>query len=247
MSDLFISNLPPGVTAATPVEKRLLAEYGAMFVAQGVTVPNNIVFRDEEEVSEFQARIHISHDKIGGVDMELQSAAMDALLKAEIVAEQKGLSISPRDSDSARRSYRDTVELWASRVEPALDHWESEQRLDRKDAERIRSLSPYEQVPVILQLEEDGIYFAKDLSKSIIYSVAPPGASQHLSLLAFDIKEHANENVRAILARHFWFQTVVSDLPHFTYLGVEENELPNLGLKNIENGGRTFWIPGTQI
>ena len=84
MSDLFISNLPPGVTAATPVEKRLLAEYGAMFVAQGVTVPNNIVFRDEEEVSEFQARIHISHDKIGGADMELQSAAMDEETKERI-------------------------------------------------------------------------------------------------------------------------------------------------------------------
>jgi hypothetical protein len=62
-------------------------------------------------------------------------------------------------------------------------------------------------------------------------------------MLAFDVAEYKNERVREILARRGWFQTVVSDLPHFTYLGADENELPDLGLKKVENCGQTFWIP----
>ena len=87
------------------------------------------------------------------------------------------------------------------------------------------------------------MFFAKDLSKSIIYSVAPPGASQHLSLLAFDLKEFGEPEACRIMTRHGWFQTVVSDLPHFTYLGSAEDELPSLGLRRVESAERVFWIP----
>ena len=62
-------------------------------------------------------------------------------------------------------------------------------------------------------------------------------------MLALDVTEFENPNVRAVLARHGWFQTVVSDLPHFTYLGVDETELPSLGLKRVVSDGRPFWIP----
>ena len=115
--------------------------------------------------------------------------------------------------------------------------------MSAKDAEKIRALSPFEQAPKIFKLEEKGIFFSKDLSKSIVYSVAPPGTSQHLSMLAFDVAEYKSEQVREILAHNNWFQTVVSDLPHFTYLGANEKELPDLGLKKVENCGQTFWIP----
>ena len=115
--------------------------------------------------------------------------------------------------------------------------------LSPEEAERIRNLAPVEQIPEILELEEQGIFFSKDLSKSTVYSVAPPGTSQHLSLLAFDINEYNDPIVKAILAKHGWFQTVVSDLPHFTYLGFSEKELPALGLKYVISGGRSYWIP----
>jgi hypothetical protein len=101
-------------------------------------------------------------------------------------------------------------------------------------------------VPEIFALEEKGIYFAKDLSKSIIYSVAPPGASQHLAMLAFDVAEFADPEIRRLLADHYWYQTVASDLPHFTYLGVAEEELPGLGLEKVEISGFSFWIPGVK-
>jgi hypothetical protein len=94
-----------------------------------------------------------------------------------------------------------------------------------------------------LALEERGLYFAKGFSKSIIYSGAPPGSSQHLSMLALDIVESNNPVVRQILAKHGWFQTVVSDLPHFTFLGEAEAELPKLGLKKVASSGRSYWVP----
>jgi hypothetical protein len=115
--------------------------------------------------------------------------------------------------------------------------------LSAAEAARIRKLPPSQQVAEILALEERGLYFSNSPSKSILSSVAPPGASQHLSMLAFDVKEHTNPSVRSILKHNGWYQTVTSDLPHFTYLGVEEHLLPSLGLKMVKSGGREFWVP----
>ena len=240
----FAANMPAGFVEPTDdVGKKLLREYGAFFVARGVTPPTKIVFKDDAEVSAFQSKLQKSSESIGGFTLELQAAAMDDLRKAIADGKSQGLSISPRDKDSAKRTYNETVGLWASRVEPALKHWVGNGKMTQADADRIKGMSPYEQVAEVLKLEEKGIYFSKDLSKSIIYSVAPPGTSQHLSMLALDVKEFENPQVRSLLAKYKWYQTVVSDLPHFTYLGVEESGLPGLGLKKVTDGGRTFWVP----
>jgi hypothetical protein len=45
------------------------------------------------------------------------------------------------------------------------------------------------------------------------------------------------------LNRNGWFQTIVDDPPHFTYLGVAETELPSRGLQLIWKGGYKYWIP----
>lgn len=226
------------------VHKTLFGEYGAVFAARGNAVaPDRIVFKNEEEVTEFQSKVSIKKAKIGDFELELQTAALYDLLNAKKEAEEFGFTLNPRGKDSARRNYAGTIELWESRVNPALEHWTNEGKITEAEAEKIRSLSPFEQVPEVFKLEKKQIWFSKDLSKSIIYSVAPPGTSQHLAMLAFDIAEFQNEKVREILYKHKWFQTVVSDLPHFTYLGVEENELTALGLKSVENNGQKFWIP----
>lgn len=241
----FTVNLPNGFTAPSDdVGRKLLKEYGAVFLARGgATPPTKVVFRDESDVSAFQATLQKGSETIGGMKMELQAAAMSGLKNAIAEAKQQGLDITPRDTDSARRSYNETVDLWKSRVDPALVHWVGKGRLQKADADRIKSMSPYEQVSEVLKLEEEGIFFAKDLSKSIIYSVAPPGTSQHLSMLAFDVTQHDDPKVQKILADNGWFQTVTSDLPHFTFLGVKESELEDLGLKRISGDGRTFWVP----
>ena len=61
-----------------PVARRLLAEYGAMFLAaDDVLVPPVCVFRNEVEVAEFQARARAQAALIGDVMIELQPAALD--------------------------------------------------------------------------------------------------------------------------------------------------------------------------
>jgi hypothetical protein len=225
------------------VGERILSEYGALYVAKGGVTPLTVMFASESECSRWQSGLTTSRVSIGGFSLELQALAMKSLQEAIAEAEGAGESITPRGADSARRSYSETVELWASRVNPALTHWVAKGRISEQDAERIKSLSPTEQVPEILRLEERGIFFSKDLSKSILYSVAAPGASQHLSMLALDVEQFTNPNVREILARHGWFQTVQSDLPHFTYLGLKETELPAKGLKPVFFNGQKFWIP----
>ena len=243
-SRIFFKNLPEDLRYEDDAaQRRLLHEYGAVFVARGVVRPDRIVFSDEEEVRRFQGSLDIAGSDVGGYFIELQRAAMDALLAAVSQARTSGLSITPRGPDSGRRNYADTIDLWKSRVEPALVHWVGRGRMTLEQADAIRAMSQFEQVPEIFKLEADGIYFAKDLSKSIIYSVAPPGASQHLSLLAFDVAEFADPDVRAILAKHFWYRTVVSDLPHFTFLGAAEDELNHLGLKCVDSAGQKFWVP----
>lgn len=241
----FYSNLPPGLqNAGSDVEMLLLREYGAVFLAgNGVAPPEKIVFQDQADVEKFQSTLFTLSETIGGVVVELQAGALIGLKNAISAAAARGLTITPRGTDSAKRTYNETVGLWASRVEPALKHWVVKGRITQAEADRIKAMSPFEQVPEVLKLEEKGIFFAKGLSKSIIYSVAPPGTSQHLAMLALDVKEHENAKLRELLAKHQWYQTVVSDLPHFTYLGVSENRLPGLGLKKTTDGGRTFWTP----
>ena len=226
------------------VGQRLLKEYGALFVARGGAIPpNTVIFKSEAEVSAFQNGLQKSKEKIGGFDVELQTAAMKGLQDAIGEVEQSNLNITPRGADSAKRDYAGTVELWASRVVPGLANYVGNGNLSEAEASKIRALSPFEQVSEIFKLESQGMFFSKDLSKSIIYSVAPPGTSQHLSMLALDVSEHDDSKVRDILAKHGWFQTVVSDLPHFTFLGVSENQLSGLGLKKVSDGGRAFWLP----
>ena len=242
----FYASLPADFIKPTDsVGRKILREYGALFVARGgATPPNTTIFKSEAEVSAFQNSVSKAKEKIGNFDVELQAAAMKNLQDAIAEAKRNDLTITPRGADSARRDYAGTVELWASRVNPGLANYVSRGKLARTEADRIKALSPFEQVPEIFRLESQGMYFSKDLSKSIIYSVAPPGTSQHLSMLALDVGEFENAKVREILAKHGWFQTVVSDLPHFTFLGVPENQLTDLGLTKINDGGRTFYVPG---
>lgn len=234
-----------------PVARRILEEYGAMYVAtKKVLPPPFCVFTNEAQVIKFQEDAGIAAEVFGYDEVELQPEAMKALLKACEDAEKEGLKITPRDgAEAARRNYADSVRLWNSRFQPALDYWLGQGRLTSAQVEKLRSLSLQEQVAEVLELEKDGIYFSKDLSKSILYSIAAPGASQHIAMLAFDVNEFQDPRIREIMAKRGWFQTVISDLPHFTYLGLKEKDLPKAGLRSVEVNGQVFWIPnvaGTQ-
>jgi hypothetical protein len=230
------------------IAQRVLCDYGAIQVAgKNILPPPLCVFTSEEAVARFQASAGWVTANIGDSVIELQPAAMNALLKARSVALAEGLDITPRDgSEGSRRNYADTVRLWNSRFLPALDHWQELGRLTEAQTERLRNLPVIEQVAEVLNLETGGIFFSKDFSKSVLYSIAAPGTSQHIAMLAFDANEFLEPRVREILAEHGWFQTVLSDLPHFTYLGLTESELPRRGLKCVEVHGQNFWIPDVE-
>ena len=228
-----------------PVSRRILEEYGAIYVAnKKVTPPPVCIFTTEEQVTKFQDDAGFEAELIGYDEIELQPEALKSLNKARKDAQKEGLDITPRDgAEAARRNYEDSVRLWNSRFDPALDYWLSQGRLTEEQVTRMRGLPLRQQVAEVLELEKTGIYFSKDLSKSILYSIAAPGASQHIAMLAFDVNEFDNPRVREIMGKHGWFQTVLSDLPHFTYLGLKEKDLPKHGLRTLEINGQVFWIP----
>jgi len=230
------------------IAMRILADYGAVFTSQNqAIVPAYIIFPNAEAVNKWQTSVKSEKKILSGISIELQSIAMKALLAAQSTAKESKLTISPNGSTAAARSYEDTAKLWRSRVDPGLSFHLRQKHISVTEAETIRKLSPKDQIPEILKLEAKGFYFSKSLDKSILYSVAAVGTSQHISLLALDVKEHNNQQVRTILAQHGWFQTVVSDQPHFTYLGVTEDKLPSLGLKKVANGGRIYWLPDIEV
>jgi hypothetical protein len=227
------------------VALRVLHDYGAMFVgSDDILPPPSCVFASEDQVSEFQNAAGVTAATIGDAVIELQPAAMKALVEARAAAQAEGLDITPRDgAEAARRSYADTVRLWNSRFLPALDHWTDVGRLPAEEADRLRALPINQQVSEVLELEKQGIFFSQDLAKSVLYSIAAPGTSQHIAMLAFDANEFLDARVRETMAERGWFQTVLSDLPHFTFLGLPESELLQRGLKPVEANNQKFWIP----
>jgi hypothetical protein len=231
------------------VENRVFREYGAIFVTSDkLNFPTKCIFQSEVEVQYYQSKAKPLTQNVGGVEITLQQTAMEALLKSIREAAQKKLRITPRGGSlAAGRSYEDTVRLWNSRFYPALNHWVRGRKISRQEADAAAALPIRKQVAQVLEWESKGWFFSKDLTKSILFSVAAPGASQHNFLLALDVEQFANKGVRKILADNGWFQTVKSDLPHFTYLGVKETELPALGLKETLVGTQKFWIPNFDL
>lgn len=229
--------------SSSPVERRVFEEYGAVYLTKAKP-PSKAMFENDSEVLAFQSAAGISSENIGGVTIELQPAAMNALKAAVDEARSKGLSITPRDgADAGKRSYSKTLELWKSRFEPALKHWKQKGRLDDAEIARLKGLPIKQQVAEVLKHENQGIFFNTFFNNSILYSVAAPGTSQHLSMLAFDVTEFADKRVQDVLANHGWFRTVQNDAPHFTYLGHRKSDLNDLGLKSVSKKDGVFWIP----
>jgi hypothetical protein len=75
----------------------------------------------------------------------------------------------------------------------------------------------------------------------ILRIVAPPGTSQHLMGLAVDLRG-TNQKQREALYKNGWFQTVETDSPHWTYMGVPKEKLMQLGFRNKVVGGVPYWV-----
>lgn len=227
------------------VAATVLAEYGAIFAAtESVTLPTRCVFYGESEVLRFQKQLKTKTIEPGRVRITLQETAGNALQKAMDEAHNDGLAITPLDGSIAgSRTYGDTLMLWNGRFFSALDHWTGMKRLTAADRDMISRLDLQKRIEKIIEWESQGIFFSTSRTRSIFTSTAPPGTSQHLSMVAFDIVEYGEPGVIAILNRNGWYQTVIGDPPHFTFLGIPETELPGRGLLQVAKGGYRYWVP----
>src|SRR5216684_685748 len=89
------------------VARRILEDYGAMFLAnKKVTPPPLCIFMNEEQVTRFQEAAGFTSLLIGFDEVELQPEAMKQLVKAREEAQKEALDITPRDgAEAARRNY----------------------------------------------------------------------------------------------------------------------------------------------
>src|SRR3989442_11634893 len=79
------------------VARRVLHDYGAMFIGADIILPPPLcVFTSEDQVERFQKGAGWTEARFGDAVIELQPAAMSALLQAQAVARAEGLEISPR-------------------------------------------------------------------------------------------------------------------------------------------------------
>ena len=232
-------------TTKSLVARRVFESYGAIFAAtERIKLPSVCVFPSESDVRTFQKQLNTDRIEVGRFTLEFQKAAADSLRMSIEELGTQGLRVTPLDGSVAGgRTYGDTLMLWNSRVFPAIEHWRRRGRLTQYDIDQFIKLEPPMRVERVLEWETKSIFFDRSRTRSILTSTAAPGSSQHLAFVALDIVEHWNPNVRSTLNRHGWYQTVIDDPPHFTYLGLPETELPSRGLHMIAKGGHFYWVP----
>src|SRR5437016_10156310 len=80
--------------ADDPIARRVLHDYGAMFVASDDVMPPPVcVFTSEDEVTAFQETAGYRPVTIGDAVIELQPTATEALLQGRAAAQAEGLDI----------------------------------------------------------------------------------------------------------------------------------------------------------
>jgi hypothetical protein len=225
--------------------RRVFAEYGAVFAAtERIKIPPTCIFADEAAVSSFRSKLQIQQVAIRGTNLLLQKDAADALTQVLADAESQGITIAPLDGSIAGgRTYYETLRIWNSRFEPALKYWARCKMISEEEVTAVRSMKLDQQVEKVIEWESKGYWFGTNRSGSIFSSTAPPGTSQHISLIALDIAPPLTPSKRALLNARGWYQTVKGDPGHFTYLGLSESDLPSRGLRSIYFDGWTYWLP----
>jgi len=145
------------------VSRRVLEDYGAIFLADKKVLPPPVcVFTSDEQVVEFQERAGYTTEFIAYDEVELQPEAMKQLLKARAEAQKENLDITPRDgAEAGRRSFEDSLQLWHTRFQPALDHWLAQGRLTEEQVARLKSLPMRDQIAEVLELERAASISAK--------------------------------------------------------------------------------------
>lgn len=255
------------------VFKKVLEEYGAFLVGKDVVMPPTCLFETPEEVNKFQGRLIADHEivtvRICNKDYAFQKNAglsiinilLPSLARIGIVA--KDLPRRTTDNDREELTCgREIISLnkdWASRnFEKTSENWKHQRCKTLRPCPQVETTESIISGEISTNQYRGNFIESEGLNKPIMRSVAVPGASQHISLLAFDLNNNiCNSQVIEKLAEAGWFRTVIDDDCHFTYLGwTNERDLRRAGLKRVkctrnvsrvnarrESVVRSFWIP----
>ncbi len=221
-----------------PVNRIVLETYGAIYVADpAVSVsPNCIPTR--EELDAFYRSVKFETATLGRVSVTLQKPALDALRQVRTEAAALGLTVTPIGTRASLRDYDDTVEIWQRNLGNGIS---TASGISASQLRRLRSADARESIAAVLEVEGRGTLLGSGGGTSILHIAAPPGTSQHISGLSIDIAEHESDQVRALMSKHGFIQTIRSDFTHFTYLG--QSDTASLGLVAVTVDGRVFFVP----
>lgn len=228
------------------VQKRILFEYGAVYVSKEAILPEKCRLLNQNEVVNFASKFKKQENKLTELgNFYLQPKAKESLLT--VFSEVGGYILVARNwngttthSESLKRDLNDD---WAQRTffQTKCNWLGLGKEKDLKACKRA----------ALGVIRADNINIK---SKPKMLSVAIPGASQHHLGLAIDVNDKTGGNglicgdacVEA-LEKNGWFRTVRYDRFHYTYLGYKKNELQSLGLKQVKcRDTFTYWVPNVQ-
>ncbi len=210
----------PTIPQPGTYEYILLRAYGTVFVNPdvGIKLPPKHIFANEQETQNFQATLTMGQVD-STKDCYLQKSAADALNKARSL--QKIPLKSGYGSGDCTRTFNTNLRFWYKYA-------------NNQVLTNLRFWYKYANNQVLAKVKEGK-------ETKILGLVAPPGTSQHLWGLAIDLRVGSKEQKKA-LNENGWFQTVENDVPHWTYVGLAEENLPLFGFKRRVVRGITYWI-----
>lgn len=221
-----------------PIQKRILFEYGAVYISKSAILPKRCRFGDEASVTAFTKRLKTPGNQLAFGKFYLQPQAKKSL--EAVFRQLKGYENVARNCNGRNgigcdaTSQENSVKLnddWALRTyRDTLCNW------GHGNCAEISNSS------IIDEIKNDD----EDV-KPAMFSTAIPGGSQHHLGLAIDVNDDGEricgKDCQSVLQRNGWYRTVPFDSYHFTFLGFLEFELPDKGLKKVKCDGFEYWVP----
>jgi hypothetical protein len=238
------------------IEKRILFEYDAVYLSkafdqhsEAIKIP--CLFKNQDEIDSYTAGFKTINNKFDFGDFYLQPLAKASLERVfqrvnggyDSVARNCNVDKDRKFSSTKRhRLIRERCTKKTASVSLINNDW---------------ALRSYKQTQDNWMLAEpfDFLVAVKPPKKGKpkMFSYAIPGGSQHHLGLAIDVNNGTNTygatkkcdiGCEEALRENYWYRTVRFDKFHFTFLGVNENELRSRGLKPVTcSDTYTYWVP----
>lgn len=213
-------------------QRRILFEYGAVFVSNISVLPTKCLFNNQDDIDEYISGKLSCFSNFGNGKFCLQPKAKESLLR--VFTRLGGYKFVARNDNRTTSNPIDGINAdWAFRSYcQAEENWRN--NLIRRGFKGKK---------------KSEVVKAETKEKPYMYSYAIPGGSQHHLGLAIDVNSEGarkcKKNCVEALEANGWFRTIRGDPYHFTFLGYTKTLLPSRGLKEAkcEKDGFTYWVP----